>query len=100
MDGWVGEGKGRVYRFFENAALESDIVKEVQSLLAAGFTELPADKLGQLLSHQDRRIRLESQWELAKRGDTQQFLATLKNKQAAELASLHATWGSRSYCTL
>ena len=93
VDGWVGEGKGRVYRFFENAALESDIVKEVQSLLAAGFTELPVDKLGQLLSHQDRRIRLESQWELAKRGDTQQFLATLNNKQAAELASLHATWG-------
>ncbi len=93
VDGWVGEGKGRVYRFFENEALESNIVKEVQSLLAAGFTELPTDKLGKLLSHQDRRIRLESQWELAKRGDTQQFFATLADDQATELALLHATWG-------
>ena len=93
VDGWVGEGKGRVYRFFENKALESEIVKEVQSLLAAGFAELPVEKLGKLLSHQDRRIRLESQWELAKRGDTQQFLATVANDQATELALLHATWG-------
>ena len=93
VDGWVGEGKGRVYRFFENAALESEIVKEVQALLAQGFEKLPVERLSQLLAHADRRIRLESQWELAKRGDTQQFIAKLKDKDASELSVLHATWG-------
>lgn len=93
VDGWVGEGKGRVYRFFENAALESDIVKEVQSLLAQGFESLPAERLAALLAHVDRRIRLESQWELAKRGDTQQFIAKLNDKNSSELSVLHATWG-------
>ncbi len=93
VNGWVGEGKGRVYRFFENAAQESAIVKEVQALLAAGFDQLPAGRLGQLLAHQDRRIRLESQWELAKRGDLEQFKQTLNRSDVAPLSALHATWG-------
>ncbi len=93
VDGWVGEGKGRVYRFFENAALESDVVKEVQALLAQGFESLPADRLATLLAHPDRRIRRESQWELAKRADAQVFIGVLNNGNSSELAALHATWG-------
>lgn len=93
VDGWVGEGKGRVYRFFENAAQESAIVKEVQALLTAGFEQLPTERLGQLLAHQDRRVRLESQWELAKRGDIEQFSQTLSRGDASALSLLHATWG-------
>ena len=93
VDGWVGEGKGRVYRFFENSAQESAIVKEVQALLTAGFDQLPNERLGQLLGHQDRRVRLESQWELAKRGDLEQFTQTLNRSDAAPLSMLHATWG-------
>jgi quinoprotein glucose dehydrogenase len=93
VDGWVGEGKGRVYRFFENAAQESALVKEVQSLLTAGFDQLSNERLGQLLGHQDRRVRLESQWELAKRGDLEQFTQTLIRSDATALSMLHATWG-------
>ncbi len=93
VDGWVGEGKGRVYRFFENDAQESAIVKEVQALLTAGFDQLPTERLGQLLAHPDRRIRLESQWELAKRADLQQFSQALGRSDATPLNALHATWG-------
>ena len=93
VDGWVGEGKGRVYRFFDNAAQESSIVKEVQALLAAGFEQFPSERLGQLLAHADRRIRLEAQWELAKRGDLVQFNNTLSRTDAIALSALHATWG-------
>lgn len=93
VDGWVGEGKGRVYRFFENSAQESAIVKEVQALLTTGFEHLSNERLGQLLAHQDRRVRLESQWELAKRGDLGQFTQILNRSEATPLSMLHATWG-------
>jgi quinoprotein glucose dehydrogenase len=94
VNGWVGEGKGRVYRFFESAASESEVVKEVQTLLAAGFKQLPTERLGALLAHADRRIRLESQWELANRGDVAQFENILQRKgNLSSIDRLHAAWG-------
>ena len=93
VDGWVGEGKGRVYRFFDEQAQQSEIVKEVQSLLREGFDKLPSERLGELLAHADRRIRLESQWELAKRGEIAPFSRWIHEKTPQELAALHATWG-------
>ncbi len=95
VNGWVGEGKGRIYRFFESAEAEAAIVREVQALLKAGFEQLPLPRLGELLGHVDRRIRLESQWELAKRGDSEQFDKVLHQSagQAATLGRLQATWG-------
>lgn len=93
VNGWVGEGKGRVYRFFDVAASEQSIVKEVQSLLAAGFSKLTADRLGQLLAHVDRRIRLEAQWELATRRDVKHFAQTLAQNNAPPMARLHSVWG-------
>ncbi len=33
VDGWVGEGKGRIYRFFDPVSATSDVVLEVKRLL-------------------------------------------------------------------
>lgn len=93
VNGWVGEGKGRIYRFFDTDAQQQAIVKEVQSLLAAGFSDLPAERLYELLRHVDRRIRLESQWELAGRGDLDGFTDLVQDTSAGTLARLHAVWG-------
>ncbi len=93
VNGWVGEGKGRIYRFTDPAAQQQDIVQEVQSLLAAGFSELSDSRLGGLLLHADRRIRLEAQWELAHRGKTQEFANQLSNSAAGTIPRLHAVWG-------
>ncbi len=93
VNGWVGEGKGRIYRFFDPAALQQNIVQEVQQLLAAGFSDLSDERLGTLLQHLDRRIRLEAQWELARRGSTQPFIDLLALKSAGTIPRLHAVWG-------
>ncbi len=93
VNGWIGEGKGRIYRFFDPAARQQAIVKEVQSLLAAGFGDLSTERLGGLLQHLDRRIRLEAQWELAQRGDTQEFGQLLAQATAGTIPRLHAVWG-------
>ncbi|GAB5401944.1 MAG: c-type cytochrome [Aureliella sp.] len=93
VDGWVGEGKGRVYRFFDPEAQKQPIVREVQQQLKDGFTKLSLGQLAELLKHEDRRLRLEAQWELASRGDTEQFAALLSDKEAGTIARLHALWG-------
>ncbi len=93
VDGWVGEGKGRIYRFLDREAQKQPVVQEVQTLLAEGFSKQSPLELGQLLQHVDRRIRLESQWELAMRGDTDQFTTLLNNPAAGTVPRLHSVWG-------
>lgn len=91
--GWIGEGKGRIYRVEDPEAQQQDIVREVESLLAEGFEDLPPQRLEALLRHLDRRIRLEAQWELAQRGLVEPFERVLADASAGTLARLHAVWG-------
>jgi len=93
VDGWKGLGKGRIYRFFNPAAQQQSIVAEVEQLLRAGFQDLPTDKLGALLIHRDRRIRLGAQWELAARRAIEPLMQLLADTQADALGRLHAVWG-------
>jgi quinoprotein glucose dehydrogenase len=93
VNGWIGEGKGRIYRFFDTAAQQQSIVREVQSLLADGFSDLSEQRLGELLRHLDRRIRNEAQWELAHRGLIAPFAELLATPAAGTLPRLHAVWG-------
>ncbi len=37
---WVGEGKGRIYRFFNPETRDQPIVREVQAILKDGFRNL------------------------------------------------------------
>ena len=92
--GWVGEGKGRIYRVEDEEAQKQDIVREVEKLLNSGFAHRDSKELGRLLRHLDRRIRLESQWELATRGDLAQFQALLDDSTATTISRLHAVWGA------
>ena len=100
VSGWIGEGKGRVYRFFDTAAQQQPVVREVQSLLAAGFSELSEERLGELLQHIDRRIRNEAQWELAHRGQIAPFVELIAQPEAGTLPRLHAVWGLGQTCRL
>lgn len=93
VNGWIGEGKGRVYRFLDTAAQQQPVVREVEALLAAGFSELSEERLGQLLQHIDRRIQNEAQWELAHRGQITPFVELIAQPEAGTLPRLHAVWG-------
>jgi quinoprotein glucose dehydrogenase len=83
IQGWNMPQRGRIYRI---TAAETDAkvaaqAAETRRLLGEGVTGRPAHDLAVRLSYPDRRVRLEAQWELARR------------KAVAELrdVALHAT---------
>lgn len=92
VNGWNGEGKGRIYRFGDPKQLESTTVKQTQALLQEGMTERSIETLATLLSHPDRRVRQEAQLEIAGRGDITTFIKVLTTAQD-RLPKLHAIWG-------
>ena len=65
----------------------------VQQLLADGFQNTPTNRLGELLAHADQRIRLNSQFELVRRGEHQSLRNIAINVNTAQLGRIHAMWG-------
>ena len=91
--GWEGLNKGRIYAFSDPDQVESDLVKQVESYLKAGFQETETEELVTLLAHKDRRVRQEAQFELVARRDTSSLLKVAKNSSASTLARIHSLWG-------
>ncbi|HEV7280764.1 MAG TPA: PVC-type heme-binding CxxCH protein [Pirellulaceae bacterium] len=93
VNGWEGEGKGRIYRFFDPTLAKSELVQETKRLLASDLRSLKPDQLIELLSHADRRVRYEAQFALAHLAETRRFMEVAADDQRPLLARLHATWG-------
>lgn len=92
VNGWNGEGKGRIYRFGDPKYLNSPQVNEVREILKSGLQNIPSMKLTTYLAHNDRRVRQEAQFELANRGDVE-LLKKVASQSESQLARLHAIWG-------
>jgi quinoprotein glucose dehydrogenase len=97
VDGWPKSNKGRVYGIspVKPDPAQAKISADLAKLLAAGFGNSDTATLQAMLSHADRRARLDAQLELASRGDAsvKPFTAVANNKSAKPLARLHAVWG-------
>ncbi len=101
VDGWIGEGKGRIYRVVHRDAASDPRVTQVRQLLRNGMNKLPPDQLVNLLEHADQRIRLRAQWELAdracrpRRGASRylQRLIDAARSGPSVLARIHGIWG-------
>ena len=99
VHGWQGEGKGRLWRFVpkpesaEAAAALAVVVQDVRTLLAGDWSAIGPDRLVALLSHPNRRLRLEAQWELARRVAGDRLQTVLADTAAAPLARVHAIQG-------
>jgi quinoprotein glucose dehydrogenase len=92
VDGWNGEGKGRIYQFSTTDA-ESPLAKATQVLLNQGVDSQSTTKLLQLLAHPDQRVRFEAQFELARRNDHAALSSVCQDARQVLLARLHAIWG-------
>ncbi|MFK7788068.1 MAG: hypothetical protein AB8C95_01075, partial [Phycisphaeraceae bacterium] len=66
---------------------------------AEGFEKLSDEKLIELLGHEDQRVRIHAQWEIAKdnRGTTE-LIMLIADKDAPRLQKLHAVWAAGMKC--
>lgn len=92
IHGWDGLDKGRIYRFTNPEAEQSEVVQEVKRLLNTGMQMTDEVDLVRLLGHQDRRLRQEAQFELARRGAFEAFDGAARYNRSL-LARVHAIWG-------
>jgi quinoprotein glucose dehydrogenase len=97
VDGWPKSQKGRIYGItpVKPDPAQTKLSAEVAKLLAADFTQITSQTLmSSLLSHPDRRVRLEAQFELVRRGDGLAFAKAMTGAQGVTtLGRLHAIWG-------
>jgi quinoprotein glucose dehydrogenase len=91
INGWNGEGKGRIYKFSSPELAHSAAVQEVKQLLADGFAHRSTAELVKLLSHADHRVRMESQFALVDKKATSELAAVAK-ANTNQHARIHAIW--------
>ncbi len=92
VNGWEGEGKGRLYRFTSTAHSGDPVVAEVRELLAGDFSTVSVSSLADYLGHVDRRVRQKAQLELVARRELQTLLTAAKQGSSL-FARLHSLWG-------
>lgn len=94
INGWGTKNKGRIWKLDVDEALMAEGRAEVQSLLGSGFGNKSDQALGELLQHEDMRIRQMAQFELAKRGKKgARVLETAVKQRIHQLARVHGIWG-------
>lgn len=89
VNGWDGEGKGRLYRFFDTEHRET--ASGIAELMRAGFDGRTPQELIDLLGHADRRVRQAAQFALAKKEHLAK-LSELARGTSAQLPRIHAIW--------
>ena len=93
VDGWEGVGKGRLYRFFDPAHVDSPIVKSTQKLLADGFAKRSEKQLLADLEHPNFRVRQNAQFTLAGKGESVIPALSKAVKSSKSLhVRLHSAW--------
>ncbi|HZQ47523.1 MAG TPA: PVC-type heme-binding CxxCH protein, partial [Verrucomicrobiae bacterium] len=103
VQGWTAVGLGRIYRLYDPALVNSELVLETKKLIAEGMEKRSRGELEELLAHPDQRVRQEAQFEFVDRvfeyasiPDLSQKYVDSLNRIALRhydpLARLHAIW--------
>ena len=90
---WQPNELGSIWAVDDPVLRKSKTRLEVSRLLRDGFGSHTVPFLLKLLSHADQRIRLEAQFELARRNKFDELLDVATGTKAQLLARVHAMWG-------
>jgi quinoprotein glucose dehydrogenase len=83
---------GAVWKLDDPKEAGSAIRKEVAEMLKSGSSDVSTMDLLKRLSHPDMRVRLDAQWELAKRKATAELHQVVTSSKSDQLARIHAIW--------
>ncbi len=92
IQGWNTKEEGRIWKLDSPGDKESPIRTETKNLLAENFGDHSAERLIELLGHEDMRVRQEAQFELAARNDSESLLSVVSDNEN-QLARIHGIWG-------
>lgn len=94
LNGWGTKNKGRIWKLDVDESLMPESRSEVKEILGSVFSEKSDGALGELLQHDDMRIRQKAQFELAKRGKKgARILEAAVKQRMHQLARVHGIWG-------
>ncbi len=94
IDGWGTKDAGRIWKLDIPGENDSPIRLETKELIQADFTEKSLAELGELLKHQDMRVRQKAQFELVDRDtDGHNTLLEAVMQRENQLARIHGLWG-------
>ncbi|MCH1493630.1 MAG: HEAT repeat domain-containing protein, partial [Rubripirellula sp.] len=84
------DGKSQLWALQGEETTQASFVNQ---LLAGGTNSLSIEQLLELLSHVDRRVRQQAQFELVKRQRVDELVTLAANPQVGILPRLHSLWG-------
>ena len=94
IDGWGTKDEGRIWKVDVPGGISEPVRQNTKTLIEADFSSLDKNELANLLAHQDMRVRVKSQHELAKRGKSSlEVFLNVANDESSQLARIHALWG-------
>jgi len=93
VQGWSGASKGRIWRVTDPEQQEREIVAETRALLGGDWGAREVGELEHLLGHEDRRVRMEAQFELLRRGVPGLDALERVARFGDGVERLHGVWG-------
>ncbi|MBX2815756.1 MAG: HEAT repeat domain-containing protein [Saprospiraceae bacterium] len=91
-DGYALKPQGRIWQLDVVSPHKNELREDTKQALQQDLTEASTSLLIDHLGHPDMRVRMNAQFELAKRNDAETFLQVL-NDPTNEFAALHCIWG-------
>lgn len=91
--GYPLKEKGAVWKIDDPKEASSEVRKEVARMLKQGAAGENEETLFKRLDHPDQRIRLDAQWELARREKWDELKQLATSPEGSSLARIHALWG-------
>ncbi len=93
VQGWVGTGKGRIYKLSHDELAKSELVAETKRVLGEGMQGRGLDELLAWMQHADYRVRLHAQLACIELGDAAvSGLIALAAGDGPVKPRLHAVW--------
>ncbi len=92
VEGWVGTGKGRIFRVTDPKHQTDKVVGDVTHWLEKGMRKRKTRDLAMSLAHADQRLRRDAHFELARRKAIEPLAAIAKGSRI-QIAQWHAVMG-------